>query len=186
VVELGCGCGRVARALRDRWFEGTYLGVDIDEEMIEYCRQSFIKDRFQFMLSPHRSATYSSNGSGAPKETASELVLAEPDSKDFVFSISLYSHLLERKAVDYIQESFRILRKNGVMQLTFFCMEHVTLGQRWSFQHRAGNAYIENPRYPEAAVAYHANYMIGLAERSGFREVSINPGNAQSELVARK
>ena len=40
VVELGCGCGRIARALREPswnpWFEGTYVGVDIDDEMIEY------------------------------------------------------------------------------------------------------------------------------------------------------
>src|SRR6266705_233468 len=41
VVELGCGCGRVARSLKDDWFEGTYLGVDIDSEMLEYCQRNF-------------------------------------------------------------------------------------------------------------------------------------------------
>src|SRR6266446_8558588 len=53
VVELGCGCGRVARALKDPWFEGTYVGVDIDSEMLEYCRQNFPVGRFEFLLSPH-------------------------------------------------------------------------------------------------------------------------------------
>ena len=56
VVELGCGCGRVARALKepswDPWFEGTYVGVDIDSEMIEYCRNNFPAPRFKFILSP--------------------------------------------------------------------------------------------------------------------------------------
>jgi predicted RNA methylase len=30
VVELGCGCGRIAYPLKGTWFEGTYVGVDID------------------------------------------------------------------------------------------------------------------------------------------------------------
>jgi SAM-dependent methyltransferase len=59
VVELGCGCGRLARPLRDPrwnpWFEGTYVGVDIDEEMIAYCRNNFPAERFKFILSPDKS-----------------------------------------------------------------------------------------------------------------------------------
>src|SRR5690242_5375132 len=51
VVELGCGCGRLARPLRDPpwdpWFQGTYVGVDIDSEMIEYCRSNFPVQRFE-------------------------------------------------------------------------------------------------------------------------------------------
>jgi SAM-dependent methyltransferase len=58
VVELGCGCGGIARALKEAWFEGTYVGVDIDEEIIEYCRKNFPAGRFEFILSPHRSKTY--------------------------------------------------------------------------------------------------------------------------------
>jgi hypothetical protein len=61
VVELGCGCGRIARALKGAWFQGTYVGVDIDSEMIEYCRKHFPRERFQFVRSPHQSATYSSS-----------------------------------------------------------------------------------------------------------------------------
>src|SRR3974377_708613 len=61
VVELGCGCGRIARALNgpwwDPWFEGTYVGVDIDSEMLEYCRSNFPAPRFEFIMSPHKSKT---------------------------------------------------------------------------------------------------------------------------------
>jgi hypothetical protein len=35
VVELGCGCGRIARALRDPWFEGTYVGVDVPVQLTQ-------------------------------------------------------------------------------------------------------------------------------------------------------
>jgi SAM-dependent methyltransferase len=193
VVELGCGCGRVARALKDPpwepWFEGTYVGVDIDKEMIDYCRKNFPAERFEFILSPHKSATYSPFNSSTKSEASPGLVIVPSDSKDFVYSLSLYSHLLETETLDYLKETYRILRDNGIMYLTFFCIEHVPLGRRWTFQHRWGNAYVESTRYPEAAVAYHEAFMIELAGNSGFRDVTVAPpcaSGAQSELVARK
>ena len=140
VVELGCGCGRIARALneprRDSWFEGSYVGVDIDSEMIEYCRNNFPAGRFEFILSPHKSRTYSPRKS-CPK-AARDFVIAAPQSKDFVYSLSLYTHLLERELVDYLNETYRILRADGIMYATFFCIEHIELGRRWTFRHRRG------------------------------------------------
>jgi SAM-dependent methyltransferase len=188
VVELGCGCGRVAWTLRDTpWFFGTYVGVDIDKEMIEYCRSTFPADRFQFILSPHKSVTYSAASTvHGSQEISSTLVVADEQSKDFVYSISLYSHLLEAEVIEYMQESYRILRTNGVMFMTFFCIEHVERGRRWSFRHRIGNAYIESAKYPEAAVAYHEAFMIDLAKKCGFREVTVIPKLWQSELVGQK
>ncbi len=192
VVELGCGCGRVARALNvpwwDSWFEGTYVGVDIDNEMIEYCRNNFPAERFEFILSPHKSATYSPHNLDVTSTTPSDLVIAEPNSKDFVYSLSLYTHLLEAEVIDYLQQTYRILREGGIMYMTFFCIEYVELGRRWTFQHRRGNAYVESARYPEAAVAYHEAFMTELATNCGFREVTVVPrvGVTGSELVARK
>jgi SAM-dependent methyltransferase len=189
-VELGCGCGRIARALNDPWwdpwFEGTYVGVDIDSEMLEYCRSNFPAPRFEFILSPHKSKTYSPNNSTFAPEKSGNLVIAAPESKNFVYSLSLYAHLLETEAVDYLRETYRILRGGGIMYMTFFCMEHVELGRRWTFQHRRGNAYIENPKYPEAAVAYHEAFLTELALDCGFREVAVRSRGTQSELVARK
>ena len=191
VVELGCGCGRLARPLRDPlwdpWFEGTYVGVDIDKEMIEYCRKHFPPGRFEFILSPHRSQTYSPRNFGGGSEIAADLEIAVAGSKDFVYSLSLFSHLLEAEALDYLRESYRILRAGGLMFLTFFCMEHVERGGRWTFAHRCGNAYVESPRYPEAAVAYEETFITEMARNCGFREITVAAcGGRQSELVARK
>ena len=190
VVELGCGCGRIARALSeplwDPWFEGTYVGVDIDSEMIAYCRNNFPEDRFKFVLSPHKSRTYSPNKSCLAWEITPDLVIAAPESKDFVYSLSLFTHLLEREIIDYLRETYRILRSDGIMLITFSCIEHVELGHRWTFRHRRGNAYIENLRYPEAAVAYHEAFMTELVANCGFREITVRPASISSELVARK
>jgi putative flippase GtrA len=72
------------------------------------------------------------------------------------------------------------------MLFTFFCIEHLELGRRWTFRHRRGNAYIENLRYPEAAVAYHETFMTELVTNCGFREVTVKRAGISSELVARK
>jgi hypothetical protein len=154
--------------------------------MIEYCRSNFPADRFQFMLSPHRSATYSASSRHGSQEPTPKFVIADEQSKDYVFSLSLYSHLLETEVLQYMQESYRILRTNGIMFMTFFCIEHVELGGRWTFGNRRGNAYIESARYPEAAVAYHEAFMVDLAKNCGFREVTVAPKKGQSELVALK
>jgi hypothetical protein len=75
------------------------------------------------------------------------------------------------------------------MYMNFFSIEHVQLGQRWTFQHRRGNAYVESAEYPEAAVAYHEAFMTKLATNAGFREVTVSPQGQEGghrELVARK
>jgi SAM-dependent methyltransferase len=189
VVELGCGCGRIAQSLRepwwDPWFQGTYVGVDIDTEMIKYCRNNFPADRFEFILSPHQSRTYSPTNSCIAPKTMGEVRIGGSETKDFVYALSLYTHLLEKEALDYLRETYRILRAGGITYITFFCMEHVELGRRWTFPHRLGNACIENLRYPEAAVAYHEAFMTDLAKNCGFREVAIQRGTP-SALVARK
>jgi SAM-dependent methyltransferase len=185
VVEFGCGCGRIARPLKGDWFEGTYLGVDIDTEMISYCRRNFPEARFKFVVSPHQSVTYSPYMS-YEREATPGLVIAEPDTKDFVYSHSLYSHLLENELTEYMHETYRILRTDGIMYMTFFCKEHVELGQRWTFGHRRDNAYVESAQYPEAAVAYHEAFIVELARNCGFREITVAPGTPQSVLVARK
>jgi hypothetical protein len=41
-------------------------------------------------------------------------------------------------------------------------------------------------RYPEAAVAYHEAFLIDVAKKCGFREVTVAPKKGQSELVALK
>jgi SAM-dependent methyltransferase len=186
IVELGCGCGRIAYPLREDWFEGTYVGVDVDQEMIEYCRRSFNKDRFKFILSTHASKTYSSGRPRPQMRPDHGLSISDHESKDFIFSVSLYSHLLEPEVVEYLTESFDILRPGGAMFLSFFCIDHIERGSRWTFMHRRGNAFIENEKYPEAAVAYQLAYMVDLVRKIGFREVSVAPMGIQSELLARK
>jgi SAM-dependent methyltransferase len=183
IVEIGCGCGRMAMHLNAEYFTGTYLGVDIDPEMIEYCRSHFAFPRFSFLLSPQTSSTY--RGAGLA-EQAGAFTIAQPQTRDFVFSTSLLTHLLETEMRFYLRESFRILRTGGMMVMSFFCLEHVEKGNPWTFSHPVGNAFVDDPKFPEAAVAYRQDYLIGLAKELGFRDVMLSGRPVQSFLIARK
>jgi cyclopropane fatty-acyl-phospholipid synthase-like methyltransferase len=179
-MELGCGCGKFAYPLEAEWFTGTYLGVDIDAEMIDFCRSHFQSPRFSFVLSEGCNRNYPSR-----KTRSRQPVLAEASTRDFIFSNSLFTHLLENEVRDYVTLVSRTLRPGGTSYMTFFAIEHVRKGDRWTFGHEIGNAHVENPDLPEAAVAYAADFLVSLFSEAGFDNVSVLPSRTQSAIVAR-
>lgn len=191
IVDIGCGCGRYAYHLRDfsshgRRFSGRYIGIDIDREMIEWCRKNFDAERFSFEISTHGSASYN-------RATTSNEMYRLPvatGSVDLVFSTSLFTHLLEREAQEYIAESARVLRPGGVMAHTFFCMDHLppTYGIRHTFSNRMGAAYVESLAQPQAAVAYGEDVIFDWTRQAGFidPQLMVAPREWQILLIARR
>lgn len=187
IVEIGVGCGRRAMHVRDltfhgRRFEGTYLGIDIDEEALTWCRENF-DGRFEFVQSTHPSRSYVNTAS----RRDAYRIPRDDGSTDFVFGTSVFSHLLEDEARNYLAEGARILRPGGRMVVTCFCLdlEPRKLGDRYTFSHRMGNAYVESLSQPEAAVAYESSYLCALARELGFSEAEIahRPNDVQHSLV---
>ena len=210
ILDLGSGCGRFAMPLRDlrfwgRGFRGTYLGIDIDAEMLAWCRAHF-DDRFAWHDAGQTSRTYrphiagpggdgggvnrreqASDPSPRAHDSAPPLRLPGDDgSRDLALANSLFSHLLEDDFAAYAHEVARLLRPGGWFYLTAFVREHVAAGGRWTFRHRQGEAWIESQRYPEAAVAYETAWIRRTLREAGFRRIRITPAPAQSLICCRK
>lgn len=190
IVDLGCGCGRYAQSLRDhdfygRRYSGTYTGVDIDREMLDWCSENFPARQFRFIASTHASDSYRGTGTGA---TGIDLDIVD-DSQDLVFSRSLFSHLLPTELEDYVSETARILRPGGFASMTFYSLDSPppTLGNRHTFRHQVGIARVESEMQPTAAVAYHDSDLIAMFEGRGFDvlEVTDYSGVWQQMLLAR-
>jgi predicted SAM-dependent methyltransferase len=102
-----------------------------------------------------------------------------------VFSNSLLTHLLETELGNYLRETFRLLQAGGTMMHSHFNMEHLpaTYGKRHTFKHQLGNARIESEAQPEAAVAYHTDYLFRLCRQIGFSSCEIvhMPGGEQHQ-----
>ena len=179
IVDIGCGCGKSAVALRDldymgERFQGRYFGFDVDVDMIRWCQQNFDPGHFSFRAINRFSSVYNPAGQSA---TGLRLEGCDNNWADLVFSQSLFSHLLGPEVRAYVKESARVLRSGGIMAMTFFCMDDLRalnlLGGRWSFAHRRDAAYIENERYPEAAVAYDKAWIEQACREAGFCDVKI-------------
>jgi predicted SAM-dependent methyltransferase len=127
----------------------------------------------------------------AASQSVYHIPLAD-SSFDLVFSNSLLTHLLEAELENYLRESYRLLRAGGAMMHSHFNIEHppATYGTRHTFQHQKGNALVESEAQPEAAVAYHTDFLFGLCRKIGFSSCEIvhMPGGAQHQpiLLCRK
>ncbi len=181
VLDIGCGCGRSAQILRDAYFryqpifQGKYIGLDVDVEAVEWCRRNFPAQRFEFKSLNKFSSVYNPGGNDS---TNLELPVGS-GTVDFVLCGSLFSHLLERDVLDYLQEIHRVLRRGGLAYTTFFCIDHlrsnILLGGRFTFAHRRGDAYIESLAYPEAAVAYEEGFLLRTMQEIGFSDIQVEP-----------
>ena len=186
VLEMGCGCGRNAIQLIDFLDEkGTYHGQDVDKTMIEWCKNNLQDRRFSFSFANIYSEVYNPEG-----QLFNDYKFPVNDkSQTLIFSISVFSHLLYKDFHFYVKEANRVLEKDGILHMTLFIMDYIKpkLGDRWTFEHKVENCYIENIKYPEAAVAYDIDVVKNMIKDNGLEIVEIyNLDSHQQTLIARK
>jgi SAM-dependent methyltransferase len=99
VLEIGCGAGRVTRAL-SRIF-GEVHGVDVSGEMIRRAKLA-LQDR-------NNAFVYQNNGM--------DLQVVPPLEFDFAFSSIVFQHIPSREIIEsYVQEVHRLLRPGALFK----------------------------------------------------------------------
>ncbi len=114
VLDIGCGCGKIARTLVYHPYIEHYIGFDVIRENVEWCEQSIVpltNGRFEFHYLDVFSGAY--NPSGKLKGT--DVVFPVADGAiDFAFAGSVFTHLLEEDAKHYLREVRRALAPEGI------------------------------------------------------------------------
>jgi len=99
VLEVGCGAGRVTRALAGLF--GEVYGVDVSGEMIERAREA-LRDRPNVHL-------YKNNGK--------DLSVLPDIQFDFAFSSIVFQHIPSKEIIEgYIREVNRLLRPGALFK----------------------------------------------------------------------
>lgn len=99
VLEIGCGAGRVTRALAGLF--GEVHAVDVSGEMVKLARQS-LQDR-------PNAFVYQNNGT--------DLTVIPGTDFDFAFSAIVFQHIPSREVIEnYVREVHRLLRPGALFK----------------------------------------------------------------------
>jgi SAM-dependent methyltransferase len=208
VLDVGCGCGRIATALSQHLSGATeYIGVDILPGFIEFGRR-FISPRyprFRFLLLDQANLTYDF---WKPKESTADLRnlsdATPPGSIDLAISISLFTHLDYAPALENLGAIARLLETpGGEAFITVFVLDPEAregigggrTGFRFAHRTPSGELFAEKIQDPTYAVGYSVEKLDELVRSAGlYRERWIRgywsqgkPGETfQDVLVLRK
>jgi SAM-dependent methyltransferase len=98
VLDFGCGCGRLTRYL-DSHDGVVAFGSDVNPDLVEWCSQS--------LRNTHTSLNQLCPPLNYPDKTF-----------DFIFSLSVFTHLAEAPAEQWLRELTRILAPGGALIVT--------------------------------------------------------------------
>lgn len=140
VFDWGCGCGRVLRHFPSLGIKDLKLyGADYNPDLIEWCKQNLPFGEFQV------------NGLEPP--------LHYPDQAfDFVYAISVFTHLTEPLQFRWLDEMARVIKPGGHLVFTVHGAAYlIDLNEGQQQQFRAGQLVV---KYAElvgenACGAYH-------------------------------
>jgi SAM-dependent methyltransferase len=115
ILDLGCGCGRIAiHFLNYLNEEGRYIGIDSNKELLSYCKDHITSacQNFQFQHADVYNGAYSPQG----KIKAQDFIFPlEDESMDIIILWSVFTHMYLTDIASYLKEIHRVLKKGGLV-----------------------------------------------------------------------
>ena len=160
MLDFGCGCGRVTRHWQD--LPGTVHGSDYNPLLVDWCAR-----HLQF-------AEFRTNGLEPP-------LPYEDGTFDFLYSISIFTHLEEPLQVPWMQELVRVVRPGGLILITVSGETHARSlpgWERFRGQFEAGQLVVRKPERTgsNACAVYHPPSYVRDVLTSGLEIVDHEPG----------
>jgi SAM-dependent methyltransferase len=164
VLEIGCGIGRMALPLTRRLTNGgSYDGIDITLDKIHYCKKTIGRRYTNFRF--HQADVYNKYYNPCGKLQASEYRFPFDDKTfDFVFLISVFTHMLPTDMEHYLSEIARVLVR-GAKCISSFWLTDVKLGSPYYDYSEVCEIYSKEE--PEHGVFYIEEFVRSLYRRYG-------------------
>jgi len=125
VLDVGCGLGRLARPLIKFLSSGEYRGIDATKSSIDWCQDSYAKfPNFRFEFADVFNSYYNPH----TKTTDSQYKFPFADcSFDFVWSTSLFTHMMIDGFENYLSEMSRVMKVGAQCWNTYLLLNEVSL-----------------------------------------------------------
>ena len=183
IVDVGCGQGRLAIGLTRRHPAARYLGLDVSQRSIAWCR-AHIEWRYpsyQFHHVDLVNARY--NPGGQPLSPHFRLPVGD-GAADIVYMWGLVTNMEPEHLPIYAAETSRMLRPGGKAFVTANVEDDVP---RVSINPANYTAYACSG--PLHVVRYEKHYFLDVFERAGLKMIGYSHesvGNHQSEIYFAK
>ena len=160
VLDIGCGCGRMALPMIAFLQEpGEYWGFDIVRPAVEWAQRNISPrhPRFHFEASDVYNKGYNPKGKTLPGKYRFPYA---DNFFDFTFLTSVFTHMLAPEMRQYLSEIARTLKPGGKCFATYFVLNAesralIAQGKSSStFAHAMPDCAVNSTKTPEAAVAY--------------------------------
>jgi SAM-dependent methyltransferase len=166
VLDVGCATGRLARPLAAFLDpkRGSYDGFDVERAAIGWCRRRYGRrhPNFRFVRADLFNGRFHPGGA----HRADEYRFPYDDGTfDLVIATSVFSHLLEAEAANYLAESARVLAPGGRLFATMFVLDdesraRIAAGEAtFAFLDAHEHVAVLSEDLPEEAVAYGAGWL---------------------------
>ena len=194
LLDVGCGTGLLAIAAEPFLHGGgKYTGLDVMTKDIEYCRNTYPKDRYEFVHLDLKNPSYAPGQAEAKVDWP-----VESGQRDLVTALSVWTHLDEPDSRYYLKEVNRVLKPGGKAVISFFILdEHYekalpnktsaiadfynTPRDKWVYSEPAYESKdwftTKWARVPEAAIGVTQAGFDSMVEDAGLKVVEYYPGN---------
>jgi SAM-dependent methyltransferase len=189
LLDAGSGYGRLALGLMSTGFEGSYVGFDILERHVLWCRQNLTTydKRYLFKHLDVRNDRYNPTGTGDPATTPFPITSG---SKDVAALFSVFTHLYEPEIRHYLAELRRVLAPGGKAVTSWLLFDRSRLPAVVSSRSAYRLVYtldehvrFSDPEDPLRAIGYRESSMRRMVREAGLRVTRVDRGSWCGEKV---
>lgn len=123
ILDLGCGTGRLTKQLENVLDGGLYVGSDVNQRYLDYCRQTY-RSEFKFDFWDVHNDEFNPSG----RQLAADYVFPFGNQTfDVVVAIALFNHMHTKGVFQYIHQVARVLRPQGLFFCTAFLLNSASM-----------------------------------------------------------
>jgi len=119
ILDIGCGTGRLAKPISQLLDTGSYEGIDVSRQYIEYCQAHLAKPNIRFNHVNIKHEEYNPTGVISPMDFK---LHHNDNSFDIVTAIAVFNHFETKWVYKYITEMARVLRPKGILFATYLIL----------------------------------------------------------------